>query len=253
MVGRGIVFADRRARLHRIDHDAVVRDVHARDMGRVIEGFPDGVGIAVEKVERDIARRLVIELRRVRLQGIGHIGDAGEGVDIDHHGFGRVLGLGLGFRHHDGDGIADETDPVEGQGEARRAVHLRAVAILEGQGAFQCAIARFPEIGAREDGQDAGHRQGILGIDALDLAMGIRAAHHGRIGLAGAVEVVGILALAAQQHGVLRARDRLPDAEFHGGEFVFADLGVHDVSRGFDIWCGARDGAAERLRGQSKV
>src|ERR1700720_3847349 len=37
----------------------------------------------------------------------------------------------------------------------------------------------------------------------------MRAAHHHRIGLTGEVDVIGIAPLAAKQHGVLRARDRL--------------------------------------------
>ena len=43
--------------------------------------------------------------------------------------------------------------------------------------------------------------------------MGILAAHHHRIGLAGQADIVGITAPAAEQGGVLLARNRLSDGK----------------------------------------
>ena len=51
------------------------------------------------------------------------------------------------------------------------------------------------------------------GVDAADDAVRIVAAHDHRIGLARQVDVVGVMALAAQQHRVFGARHRLADRE----------------------------------------
>ena len=50
------------------------------------------------------------------------------------------------------------------------------------------------------------------------IAVRVAAAHHHRVGLAGQADVVGIVALAAQQHRVLGARHRLADGKFLDGE-----------------------------------
>ena len=57
--------------------------------------------------------------------------------------------------------------------------------------------------------------------------MGIAAAHHHRIGLAGQADVVGIAAFAAHQLGVFAAADRLADAEFGQRKRGFGGSVVH--------------------------
>ena len=57
--------------------------------------------------------------------------------------------------------------------------------------------------------------------------MGIAAADHNGIGLAGRIDVVGITALAAQQGRVLDPQNRLADAEFLKRQAAFVDHAVH--------------------------
>ena len=66
------------------------------------------------------------------------------------------------------------------------------------------------------------------GVDALDHAVRVAAAHHHRIGLAGKLDVVGVAAVAAHQRRILGARHRLADAEFHQGEALRVVLQIHE-------------------------
>ena len=76
---------------------------------------------------------------------------------------------------------------------------------------------------------DTGHRFGVGGIDAADHSMGMGAAHDRRIELVWQVQVIGEAALAAQQHGILGARNRLADRELHICEI---SLDTHGKLRG---------------------
>jgi hypothetical protein len=67
------------------------------------------------KIERQVARRFVVDLRRTRRQRRLRIGDSGKLVDIEHDGFGPILGLRSGFSHDDGHGFADEAHLALGQ------------------------------------------------------------------------------------------------------------------------------------------
>ena len=57
--------------------------------------------------------------------------------------------------------------------------------------------------------------------------MGVAAAHHHRIGLAGPADVVGVGAFAAHQLGVFAATDRLADAEFGQRKGGFGGSVIH--------------------------
>src|SRR3954468_23023014 len=57
---RGVMDADRRARLHRVHDDATIAELEARDMRGFIEGGGYLFAVAEVIVERDIARRFVM-------------------------------------------------------------------------------------------------------------------------------------------------------------------------------------------------
>ena len=67
---RGVVDADRRARLHRVHHHAAVDELEPRDMRGLGERGRHLLGVAVVVIERDIARRFVVDERRARARGV---------------------------------------------------------------------------------------------------------------------------------------------------------------------------------------
>ena len=143
-----------------------------------------------------------------------------------HHGFGGVARLRQRLGHHEGHGIADEAHLV---GHQRRAVGLqqrRAVTVLQRQSADEGGIVGLlREIGAGPDPEHARHRLGGRGVDAADHPVRVGGAHHPGIGLTGQAEIVGILALAADQGVVFLAADRLPDTVFLQCDSVFQSGG----------------------------
>ncbi len=215
--GEAIVLegADGGARLHCVDHQAGVGDLQSRDMRRLGEGGVDRSGIAVMKVERDIARHVVINKLSAVSGSRFRRGDDGQGVDVDRNRLGGVLGLRHGLRDHAGDRVADIAHLADGQHLAARFAQWRAVAIGQSDNAFERAIAL--QFGAAIDAEHARHFPRRRHIDATDRAVGDGAAHHHHIGLPGQADVVGIAALAAQQLRILDPRHRLPDREFMGG------------------------------------
>ena len=65
MAALSVVIGDRRARLHRIDHDAVVAQFEMCDMRGTGKGGGDRLAVAKMEIEPDIARHVIIEQRRV--------------------------------------------------------------------------------------------------------------------------------------------------------------------------------------------
>ena len=103
---------DRRARLHRVDDDAAVDQRQPGDVRGSGKRLRDFRGIAVEIVERDVARHVVVELRRAGRRGLARLGDGGQRLDVDLDRFRRILGLRQRLGDHDGDRIADEAHLV---------------------------------------------------------------------------------------------------------------------------------------------
>ena len=60
----GVVLGDGRARLHRIDDDAVVAQLQPRYMRRGGEGVRDLVAVAKVKIEPDVSRHVIVKNRR---------------------------------------------------------------------------------------------------------------------------------------------------------------------------------------------
>ena len=203
-------------------------------MRRGLERGGNLFGIAVVIVERDVVWHIIIELRRAGFCPVACERDRGQGIDIDHHGFGRVLRLQQGFRDHADDRIADEPHLAFGERAADRLLHLGAVAVLERHDAFEGAVG-FHVVGG-VDAENARHRSHAVRVDALDHAMCVRGAHHHGVSLARQVDVVGIAAVALHQHRVLGARYRLADAEFRqcegfAGNGLFANIHAGNFHR----------------------
>ena len=225
-LGLGIVGADRRARLHGIDDDAVGDDLQPRDVGGLGEGLLHRFGVAVVEVERQVAGDVVVDLRRAGLQPFGGRGDGGQLLDVELDGFGGVLGLHGRLGNDAGHRFTDEPHLALGERRPRRRLHRRAVALRDVHRAFQWAEARRIEVGMGVDRQHARHGACRRGVDAFQHPVRDAAAHHHGVGLAREVDVVGIAAAAAQESRILHARHGLADTEFHQGEFGVV-VGVH--------------------------
>ena len=121
LVGGAVVLADRRARLDRVGHQAVVDQVDLGDVGRPGEGLVGRRLVAELPVVDRVAGRLLVDLRLAliaRMRGR----DAGRQhlvVDLDQ--LGRVLGLMVGLGDHHGDVIADVARLALGQDRMRPA------------------------------------------------------------------------------------------------------------------------------------
>ena len=69
MLALGVVIRDGRARLHRVDDDAVVAQAEPGHMSRAGKGGGDLLAVAEMEIETDIAGHVVVKDRRIR--GIG--------------------------------------------------------------------------------------------------------------------------------------------------------------------------------------
>ena len=196
--GRGIVIGQTGTGFHRIDHDAVVDHGQAGDMGG---GGEQRLGFRFRAdfpVEAQIAGCLRPHLHRIRRNRRGEVGDGGQQVVLHHDGFQRIAPGLHGFGHHEGDGFADMAHLALGQGVARRADLLAAVAIFQFHQHRQQADLVGLQIGVGVDRAHAGKRGGGGGINAENARRGVRAAQHQAMQHARQAIVCGVAAMAFQ-------------------------------------------------------
>ena len=110
---RGIIDAERAARLDRIGGDAVVDQAN---VGDVFGGGESGIGrglVAERDGHRDIAVRAIVpDFRCVRLRRLLEIDQRGQRLIVHGHKLGGIARLRLGFGNDEGDVIADTTDAI---------------------------------------------------------------------------------------------------------------------------------------------
>ena len=109
VVGAGIVFADRGARLDRIRHQAVVDEIEPGDVLCGLERGLDRFGIAEVPLIDRVARRDLVDLRRALRLRLAGIGDRRQHLVIDLDLLGGVLRLRQRLGDHDRNRIADIT------------------------------------------------------------------------------------------------------------------------------------------------
>ena len=189
------------------------------------EGFRHFLAVAKMIIERDIARRLVVDLRRVGFHRVRHGDDGGQRLNIERHGLGCILRLSGCLRDHARHRIADEAHFIDGQRKTRRLGHGGAAAPLQRNAKRHRAIAG--QIGCGVDSDHAGHGARGLDIDAAQNPVRLLRAHHGAIDLAGPVDVVGILPASLQQARILHPPYGLADGEFHDRQIFVLDADIH--------------------------
>ena len=215
----GVPVGDAAAGLDRGHVDArdvdVLRHAHVRlREGRIgggaVTGFPVpdvvvgllGAAVGAQDLRSGLERLLRIDDDRQRLVVDEHRRDpVGRDVAVGGHDRRDLLGLvhdRVGRQHH-----------LLVAGERGHPVEPRLL-----------------EVGAGDHGQDAGDLQRLRRVDAQDLGMGVRAADDVHPELAGQVEVVDVLALAADEARVLLALDGVAHApDFEGGRGPDLDVG----------------------------
>ena len=122
-----VIFRDRRARLHRVRHQAVVGDVERDHVGR---GFERGFGcgfVADGPIVDHVAGGLRVKLRRAWLDRGADIGRRRKLLIFDDDGFRRVLGLVLGLGDHHRDRLPDKAHRVRRHRRPRAHLHRGAV------------------------------------------------------------------------------------------------------------------------------
>ena len=190
-------------------------------MGGAGEGRIDLGGVAIVIVERDVVRDVIVELRRAGLGRVGGIGHGRQRLDVELDGFGGIARLRHRLGHDEGHGIADIAHLV---GRQRHAVGLqqrRAVAALQRQTADEGPVVGRARSAPVQTPSTPGIALAAVVSMPLDDAVGVAGADDPGIGLPRQAEIVGVLALAADQRVVFLAADRLADAVFLQCNSVF--------------------------------
>ena len=197
--------------------DAADIEIHGDDIRGLRKSALGRRGVAEIRIDQDIVGHLVPDRRRAGLHGVFGMQHEGQFVVDDLQRFGRIERLRFGLRHHHGDGLADMARFVGGQQQMRADEDLAAagpgelhvVARLRQRIVRDGAEAVGLAIGAGEHAEHAGQRQRSGLVDRDDARMGVRRAHHRRVGLPGKIEIVGEAALADDQPRVFVARHGL--------------------------------------------
>jgi hypothetical protein len=216
-----VIGRERGARLHCDDGHPRVDDVELCHMRGAGERCFDFGGVAVVIVQRDIVGDMIVKLRRAWPGRFLGIGNRRQRIDIDHHCFGGIARLRQRLGHREGHGIADIAHLV---GHQRGAVGLqqrRAIAVLERKSADKGTIIGRGQICSGPHPEHSRHRPCGCGVDTADDPVRVGRSHNPCIGLAGQVEIVGVLALAAHEGVIFLAADWLPKPEFLQCDRVF--------------------------------
>ncbi len=220
-VGGRVVKGEGGARLDRGDDDALVDEPHSGDIGGLGENPAErrSIGVVAARpvpIERDIARRLRPDERRLRLCRLGKAGNRRERGIIDSDQFGGVARRSLGLRDNQRHRLAGMARPA---GRERRAVRQdQRLATRHRGGDRQIAEPCRLEIGRGQNREHPRLAPRLQHIDLPDVGAGMGRADKDGVGRAGqsfafvvdsfVVDsfVVGKPAGAGQQPPVFKAR-----------------------------------------------
>ncbi len=202
-----VEFAHRGARLHRVRDQPVVGEVELHHFRGLGERRIDHRLVADVPVVADVARHIVVHQRRARRDRIAQRRRRRQVLIVDDDLLGRVLRRLLRLGDHHRDRIADMAHLADRDHRMRRLGHRRAVLVVDLPAARQAADVVGRHVGAGIDRDHAWRLRRRRCVDAVDLRMRpVRATDIG-IKLAGPVDVVGVVAAAAEEAHVLLAAD----------------------------------------------
>ncbi len=210
VAGRWIEIADRGARLHRVRDQPVVLQLQLHDFRGGGECRIERGLVAEMPVVADVAGDAVVYQRRAGRGRRGHGRDRGQVFEFDRQQFGRVARLLLGFGDHHRDRVADMAHLAVRKHGVLGLGHRAAVLVVDLPTARQPADR--DEVGAGVHRDHAG--RGFCGrrIDGNDFRVRPVAALDHRVQLAGAVDVVDVVAVPGGEAQVFLAPDRCADA-----------------------------------------
>ena len=184
----GAVVGDHAARLDRRARGAVVDEAALHDDVRVRERRLD---VAAQRPLVNLVRAEVVVHERGALERLLRVDDRGQRVVVDEHVLGGVDHRVAVAADDDGDRVADvlhrvlRQRPVDGRGDLDAGRH---------PGEREAGLE--VEVGAGEDGLDAGPRGGGRRVDRGDRGVRLGGAHEGGVQRAAGLDVVDVVALA---------------------------------------------------------
>ncbi len=199
MAACGIVFGQRRARLHGVRHQPVIDEFELCDVLGVLEGRLGRGRVANVPVVDRIVRRAVVNERRTLGRGLGRIDHGGQRLVVNHDFLGGVFGLRQSIGDHDRNRVADMIGLAGGNRGMRRHLHRRAVFRQHRPAANQVAELVLGKLRAGEHAGDARHFRRRRGVDVFDLGMRVRRADEIDRRLPRPVDVVGVVAFASDE------------------------------------------------------
>lgn len=207
VVGAWVVFTDGAARLHRVWRQPVVYQVDLGDMRCLGEGGLSRSLVAEVPVVAEITGRIGMHLRCVGFQRGHHVDDRRQHLIVDIDGLRGIAGFTEAARNHHCDLIADMAHMLDGDDVVARRLVWLALLVLDGPAADQAADLVGCHILAGIDRDYARHLAGGVGIDRLDFRESVWGAEEVCVKLAGAVDVVGVMALTRNEAEIFLATD----------------------------------------------
>ena len=193
--------------------EARIGKPHALDMRSPGKGGVDGSNIPVAPIQRDVARCLSVQGRSGRGGGAFDVGSRFQASELSPHRFRGVLRLQQGFRHDNGEWLADIAHAVSRQYRHRCGNHRPSITAGGAGNRRNSADPGALQIGAGKDAEHAGHGPRALCVHALDDRVRDLRPHENRIRLSRLMEVVGEMARAGNEWHVLTAQRAVIAAE----------------------------------------
>ena len=179
--GARVIIADRRPRLDRRRHEAVVDELDLDDLGRGGERRCDGGPVSPLKPEAEVSRRLVPDRRRPGQQRRRSIDHRVERPVFDRDPLGGVARQLAGFRDNQRHRIADMAYPPARQRKTRRHDHRIDRADLRDAGEGTDTVGAQIAFGKHPEHPTAVPRR--RSVDPLDRGMRMRRPQHMSIDL----------------------------------------------------------------------
>ena len=204
LVGRGIVVADRDARLHRVRRKAIVDELQGRDMRRILDRLVNSLAVVFNEapVVAKIGPNIVVN-QLAACERSAHVYDCGKLLDFDIDRFRCIPCLFKRLRDDRRDRVADMPDFALGEHRMGRLLHRLSIAVRN-----QPAAGKPPdafEVLAREDGQNSRHCFRLRRVDRLQRAVRDFRSQKICVSLAADVEIVRVPPVSSQETHVFAA------------------------------------------------
>ncbi len=198
------------ARLHRIDDDPVVGDLHPDVMGRRLERCLRALAVTLPPVKCQIVGRFGMDRHATRHRFYMRF----QIVIVEADQLGGILGLGQRVGDDTGHRLADMTDPAVGKRGALRLCARRAVQIDHDFGAQMRIHTARHQIVECQDQMHARCRARVVQIKAGDLGMRNRRAEEIGEQRVFRRNIIDIAPCPGQKTDILNAFDGLAFSEF---------------------------------------